>query len=241
MKKIGIMIICLGVSLGAYAEEITKDLKHFNKIIASPRVHLVLRKGDQESIRLEYNNVSKNKINIEVDGRTLHIYLDHARKIERLEDTRGRARWMYEGVTITAYVTYKALEYLEIRGDQSLICYDEIESEEFRLKAYGENEITLASLKTDYFKASLFGENELNIQSGKALEQKYKLYGENKIDTRAMKSAFASTSIFGEGDLKINSTEELRVDAFGEPKIYVRGGGHVNKRLVFGKAYIRKD
>jgi hypothetical protein len=223
------------------AQDIQKELKHFNKIIASPRIHLVLKKGDKESVRVEYRNVAKEKINIEVNGKTLAIYLDNARKLERLKDNDyGRSSWMYEGVVVTAYVTYTDLEALEIRGNQDITCHDPIEAEEFRLKAYGENVITLASLKTDFFKASMFGENELRIKDGKVVEQKYKLYGENKIDTREMKSAFTSTSIFGEGNLKVTSTEQMRVDAFGEPTIYVKGGGNVRKRLVFGKTYIRE-
>jgi hypothetical protein len=242
MKKFLLPLVLLVVSSMAFSQEIQKDLKHFNKIIASPRINLILKKGEKESVRLVYNNVSENKINIEVQGKTLAIYLDNARKIEKLKDNDfDRARWMYEGVTVTAFVTYTELESLEIRGNQELTCNDVIEAEEFRLKAYGENDITLASLKTDFFKASLYGENELKIKKGRVVEQKYKLYGENKIDTREMKSAFTSTSIFGEGNVRVNSTEKIRVDAFGEPTIYVRGGAQVNKRLVFGKTYIRED
>jgi hypothetical protein len=241
MKELLITALLLS-SLSAYSQELQKELKHFNKIVASPRIHLVLNKGDKESIRLEYRNVSKEKINIEVNGKTLAIYLDNARKLEKLKDNDyGKAIWMYEGASVTAYVTFTELEGIEIRGSQEVTCPDAIEAEEFRLKAYGENNITLAGLKTDFFKVSLFGENELRIKNGRVIEQKYKLYGENKIDTREMKSAFTSTSIFGEGNVKVSSTEQIRVDAFGEPTIYVRGGGQVNKRLVFGKTYIRED
>jgi hypothetical protein len=127
---------------------------------------------------------------------------------------------------------------LEIRGNQELTCLDPIESEEFVLRAYGQNEITLHSIKTEYFKAKLYGENDLHVKHGRVIEQKYLLYGENKIDTRDLKSDYIVTSIFGEGSLKIHSSEEVRVDAFGEPSIYVDGGAHVNKRLVFGKASI---
>lgn len=245
MKKSILIAFSLLLTAGAFAQEIQKELKSFSRIIASPRVNLILKKGDSESIRLVYNDVAKSKINIEVSNHTLHIYLDNARKVEKMDpysdDGRGPRKNMYDGVSITAYVTYKYIEGLEIRGNQELTCYDPIESDEFRLKAYGENEITLASLKTDFFKATLYGTNELKIRNGKVVEQKYKLYGENKIDTRALKSAYASTSIFGEGQLRITSTEEVRVDAFGEPDIYVNGGAHVNKRLVFGRTYIHHD
>jgi hypothetical protein len=242
MKKFTILLF-LAVSAAASGQEIQKDLKHFSRIIASPRINVILKKGDQESIRLVYDDVSKNKINIEVKGRTLQIFLDDARKVEKTvrEDGHHSRHGIYEGVSVTAYVTYTTLDYLEIRGTQELTCYDPIVSDEFSLKAYGENDITLASLKTGYFKASLYGENKLKIKTGKVIEQKYRLFGQNKIDTHDMRSEFTSTSIFGEGELKINTTEELRVNAFGEPNIYVDGGAQVNKRLVFGRTAIHQN
>jgi hypothetical protein len=247
MKRFTLLFLFVSLTLAAQAqEEIQKDLKPFTRIIASPRVNLILKKGNSESIRLVYHDVSRSKINIEVHRKTLHIYLDHARKVEQTaaytdNHHYNSRRSIYDGVSITAYVTYKDIESLEIRGNQALTCDDALESDEFRLKAYGENEITLASLKTDYFKASLYGQNILKIRKGKVVEQKYKLYGENRIDTRDMRSAFASASIFGEGNVRINTSEEVRLDAFGEPSIYVNGGAHVNKRLVFGKTEIHQD
>ncbi|MFZ6012811.1 MAG: GIN domain-containing protein [Bacteroidota bacterium] len=241
MRKLFFLILFACISGMMQAQQINKDLKPFNRIVASPRVHVILQKGDRESIKLVYHDVRESKINIDVNRKTLYIYLDKARKVERhvtYDDRYGSRHGMYDGVSITAYITYKELRSLEIRGNQELTCRDAIESEQFILKAYGENEITLASLKTEYFKASLYGENKLRIQNGKVIEQKYKLYGENRIDTQGLKSAYTTTSIFGEGDLKINSSEEVRVNAFGEPAIYVAGGGQVNKRLIFGKASI---
>jgi hypothetical protein len=245
MNRFFLLLLLTCFTLGAQAqEEIKKDLKPFHRIVASPRVNLILKKGDSESIRLVYHGVSRSKINIEVHRKTLNIYLDNARKVEQMAsytDNYNSRKSIYAGASITAYVTYKDIESLEIRGNQELTCEDALESEEFRLKAYGENEITLASLKTDYFKASLYGQNILKIHKGRVVEQKYKLYGENKIDTRDMRSAFASASIFGEGNVRINTSEEVRVDAFGEPSIYVNGGAHVNKRLVIGRTEIHED
>ena len=243
MKKLNLFILSIFLLSSVYAQEIRKDLKSFSRVIASPRVNVILTKGDRESIRLVYNNVSEEKINIEVRHRTLMIYLDNARKVEKMSpyyESRHSRRSMYHDAELTAYVTYKDLESLEIRGNQELTCNDPIDTEAFRLKAYGENEITFASLRTDFFKASLYGQNILKVKKGKVVEQKYKLYGENRIDTREMKSAFASASIFGEGDVKITTTEEVRLNAFGEPSIHVNGGAHVNKRLIFGRTAVHQ-
>ena len=241
MKKLSLLVTLICLAATCFAQEIQKDLPHFTRIVASPRVNVILNKGDKESVKLVYHDVTSDKINIEVSGRTLRIYLDNARKVERMkprEHRYGSRESLYEGASVTAYVTYKDLQMLEIRGNQELTCHDPIEAEGFTLRAYGENEITLSSLKTEYFKAKLYGQNDLRIKKGKVIEQKYLLYGENKIDARDVKSDYTVTSIFGEGSLKVNSSEEIRVDAFGEPMIFVDGGAHVNKRLVFGKATI---
>jgi hypothetical protein len=244
MRKLSLLLVLTTATFLGYAQEIKKDLKPFSKIIASPRINLILEKGDKENIRLVYDDVSKSDINIVVKGKTLHIYLEDAKKVEktvRHHHENGSARHgIYEGVSITAYVTYRELELLEVRGGQEVTCKDAIDTDRFILRAYGETNITLASLKTEYFKASLYGQNNLKIKKGKVLEQKYRLFGENKIDTQEMRSEYTSTSIFGEGKLNINTTEEIRVNAFGEPRIYVNGGGHVNRRLIFGRAKITK-
>lgn len=165
------------------------------------------------------------------------------RKFERrtpsgTDDTRRKS--MYSGAIVTAYVTYRELDLLEIRGEQELTCNDPIDSEQFTLRAYGENEVTLSSLRTDFFKAKLYGENRLSIRKGKATEQQYSLYGENRIDTRALRSKYTSANTFGENSLKVSCREEMRIHAFGEPEIRVDGGAQISSRVVIGNASIER-
>lgn len=239
LKITTLLFVCLAAS--SFGQEIEKILKPFNGIVASPRINVILEKGNQESVRVIYNNVDPEKINIAVTGKTLRIYLDQARKVERpkrRQHFNDNRETMYEGVSVTAYVTYRDLETIEIRGRQDLTCKDLLEAETFTLRAYGENGIHFSSLRTGFFKAKLYGQNDLQIDKGRTLEQKFLLYGENKIDTKGMRSDYIITSIFGEGSLRIHSAEEVRIDAFGGPRIYVDGGANINRRLVIGKANI---
>src|SRR5690606_40577082 len=66
---------------------------------------------------------------------------------------------------LTAYVTYRALEEVEIRGNQELSCLDPIRSRRFALRAYGENDITFASLNTEYFVTRRSEEHTSELQS----------------------------------------------------------------------------
>lgn len=218
-------------------------VKPFKKIIASPRVNLILEKGDKESVRILYNRIPKNKVNVVVKGNKLRIYLDHARLVEKQVRTYNNGNrethGMYAGYSITAYVTYKELKSIEIRGEEELRCDSEISANKFKLKAYGESEIRLASLQARKFKVSLYGENNLRIQSGETTRQVYRLFGENKIDTHGMKSEVASTRIYGEGTISVNASDKVRVNAFGEPEIRVEGTSYISRGIILGRADIR--
>ena len=243
MKTITLIFLVTCLTLLASGQEIEKSVRHFRRVVASPRVNVILKKGAQESVRLAYRNVGPEKINITVTGKTLRIYLEDAKKVEKTRPQNSRNRQeksLYEEAWVTAYVTYKELEMVEIRGNQELFCEDHIESDAFTLRAYGENDIRMSSLKTSFFKAKLYGENSLRINNGRTLEQKYVSHGENRVDTQGMRSDYIITTIFGEGYLKINSAEEVRIDAFGEPEIYIDGGAHINRRLVIGKVHIQR-
>lgn len=241
LQKCFLLAIAGLTSVISYGQEIAHDLKSFNKIVASPRINLILEHGEQESIRLVYTDITPDKINIEVKGSTLRIYLDDARVVEKTRRIYPRERRnIYQGVSITAYVTYRELKHLEIRGQQELTCKDPLSARKFVLKAYGENEIRLASIKTDYLKTSLYGDNDLKIKGGRAEYQKYKLFGENKIDSRELKSFSATTTIFGESKIKLTTQDELKVTAFGESKVSYNGDAHVNRGLIFGRTEITK-
>jgi hypothetical protein len=236
------VIFVLGLSVStSLSQEISKDLKSFNKIIVSPRINLILEQGEQETIRLTHSNVDVDKINIKVQGNTLRIYLDDAKVTEKMYRTASNGkRGIYHDASLTAYVTYKDLEHLEIRGNQELTCNGPLKAERFTLKAYGENDINLSSLKTEYLRTSLYGDNDLKIKTGKAEYQKYKLFGDNKIDTQDLKSFSTTTTIFGESKIKLNSQDNLKVNAFGESQVSYNGNASVSKGLIFGKAQITK-
>ena len=237
-----LVIVSLGLAIQfAQAQEITRDLKSFNKIIVSPKINLILEQGETENIRLTYSNVDADKINIKVQGNTLRVYLDEAKVAEKTYRTDGnQKRSIYHDAAVTAYVTYKELEHLEIRGNQELTCNGPLKAERFTLKAYGENDINLSSLKTEYLRTSLYGDNDLKIKTGKAEYQKYRLFGENKIDTQDLKSFSATTTIFGESKIKLNTQDNLKVNAFGESQVSYNGNASVNRGLIFGKAQITK-
>lgn len=241
--KSSIIIALVFVSSLASAQSEDKPLAPFDRIVASQFVNVVLEKGDTESIRLVYSGVDPNVVNVTVKRKKLRIYLDDAKFIGKqdkyYENGNKYTRSKYGRNSVTAYVTYKSLRGLELRGEEGLVCNGDITADKFKLKVYGESDVSLKSLQANRFKASIFGNNEIEIKSGTAGHQLYRLFGENKINTLNLQSNTTASRIYGEGRLTVNANDELKITAFGEPEIRLSGPAHINKNLILGNADIK--
>jgi len=226
-----------------FAQSEEKPLDSFDRIVASQYVNVILEKGEKESIKLVYSDVDPEVVNVKVRRKKLHIYLDDAKLVGKQDkyyyNGNKYTRSRYNGSSITAYITYKELRGLEIRGEEELVCNGAINADKFKLKVYGESEVTLSSLQTNRFKASIFGTNKIEIKAGAAGHQLYRLFGENKIDTQNLSSNTAASRIYGEGRLTLNANDELKITAFGEPEIRLSGPAHINKNIILGRADIK--
>ena len=113
-------------SCPASAQEISKPLKEFSKIQVSPFISLVLEEGDTEHIRIEFAGIEPEKINYSVRGKKLRIYLDEAKYTGKTEEVFTDGHWqqvqVYRNVKVTAYVSYKSLKTLQIRGEEQVSC-----------------------------------------------------------------------------------------------------------------------
>lgn len=245
MKKLILFAMAVFTGLSAFGQGKERPLDPFSKIVVSPKIKLVISKGEKESIRVTASNVDASQLNIEVKGQKLHIYLDEARYIEKRhrmwEDGYSWKKSMYRDVSVTAYVTYRELKGIEMRGEETLTCEDTLRSKKFKLITYGRTEARFAGIKTGKFKAVMYGENSLKIESGVTGHQKYALYGENMVETRGVDSKTAATTIYGEGRVAMHVTDEVRLNAFGEPVVSVEGSAHLSKGLVIGRVGIRME
>ncbi|QHT70643.1 DUF2807 domain-containing protein [Rhodocytophaga rosea] len=247
MKKIIpsllVILFAVGCLSMSKAQTLTKSLPAFEKVIVSPLINLVLEQGEQESIRLEYEGVAEDKINYNVEGKTLKLYLDGA-KLRVKNQRYDKDGWTYnkadyENVHITAYVTYRKLEVLQVRGEETTICKSALIQPAFKLKVFGESKVTLIALETNRLKVSLYGQNQIKIQSGSSDHQRYWVYGENKIDSEKLVGKKTTTTSFGESTLYVHASQQLLVTALGESDIVHRGGAQVSRKIVLGSNTIR--
>ena len=244
MKALPTLLALFLVINVALAQDIEKTLRPFNKIVASHKVNLVLIPGDKESIRITYHGVNPKNIIIDQSGRKVHVYLKDAKIFdigERRHNDPFNRRERYPFASVTAYVTFKDLRLIETRGDGEVYCDGRIESKSLKIRAYGDTDVRLAYIDARKLKARLYGENTLKILDGGAGHLSYKLYGENILDSRGLESVTASTTIYGDGRVSLHTSEEVRLNSFGDPSVFVSGSPYISKGIVIGHTDIRRN
>lgn len=215
-----------------------ESVKPFDQLVVSPYIDLVLTKGPSETVRLEAENVPLEKVKVKVTGKTLRIYLDQAKMVPKQKKYVGNGykyrTSIYEGAKVKAFVTYRDLKKLEIRGEQDVLVKDPLQQSKFKLKLFGASQVDMAGLQVKRLKAVLYGENDLYIKSGQIDTQIYRSYGENIVNAQQIKGKVARTRLYGESALKLHVTESLKVSALGESEVEYSGNPQLNKGLIIG-------
>ncbi|MBX2817421.1 MAG: DUF2807 domain-containing protein [Saprospiraceae bacterium] len=242
--RICALILFLPLMTSAQDYTKTQDLRSFDRLVVSPRIDLILSPGDEESIRVEFDNIDEHELEVEQRNNTLYIYLRDARHLERQYKRKGRGysyrTGVYEGGKATAYVSYVDLKKLVVKGEQDVVVEGSVFANRFRLKMYGEPDVRFHELYSEKLHTTAYGECDLEIKSGHVEKQKCVLYGESQLDTEHMKTDRVKVTSFGDNSVSVDA-DRMSVTAFGEME--VRHVGRLYPRgLVIGeKHYHRID
>lgn len=233
----------LGLQIG-FAQSKSTKVDPFDKVIVSPHIQVTFQQGDSESVTIESNTVSDDKINIEISGKTLRIYLDGAKEVTKSEKTNKdgneRRESIYKGTVIKATVTYVNLVELSLRGEEKFVCKSTLTGDRFILKIFGESRVILDNVALGSFLATIYGESYLEVKAGTIDWQKVTAYGESKVNTLGVKSKSAKITAFGEGNYRLTVTEDLKITAYGEAKVAYQGNPVVKKGIIIGEATIQQ-
>ncbi len=240
----GYLNILLIFAFKAAFAQTTTPVDHFNKVIVSPNIEVSFIEGNEEKVIIEKSTVSQDKINIQVNGKTLRIYLDDAKEVVKSEKSyengyKGK-RPVYTETVLTATVMYKTLEELSIRGEETIVCKSVLKGDKFRLKIYGESQVLLNDVSLDELKTTIYGESSLVIRSGTVKEQKYTVYGESKINSLGINGNTTRITVYGESDFKLNVSDEIKLTAFGEAVVNYKGNPTISKGINIGEVKINK-
>ncbi|WP_350292588.1 head GIN domain-containing protein [uncultured Croceitalea sp.] len=239
-----VILIAVFASEKSLAQVKTYETNHFNKIIVSPHIAVNFVEGDSETVVVNSSTEPMEKLNVEVVGKTLRIYLDDAKMVTKQEkvknDTWKGKKDIYKGTVIKATVTYKTLDELSLRGEEKFVCESPLNGKDFRLKLYGESQVYLNEVDLENLHTTIYGESYLELKAGSLNYQKITAYGETTINSLDVKTSKAKITAYGEGSYRLQVSERLKVTAFGEATIAYKGSPEVNKGIIIGEATIQK-
>jgi len=240
---LSISIVAIFMSKITFAQT-TTVVKHFNSVIVSPHIEVTFYEGNEEKVVIESSSEPLEKLNIEVNNKTLRIYLDGAKEITKSKNVYGNANKerhpLYTGTVVKATVTYKTMNKLSIRGEETQICKSLLKGDKFRLKIYGESHVFLNEVNLRQLHATIYGESELKIESGSIADQLYTVYGASKINSLPIAGNTSRITAYGESDFQMNVSDVIKITALGEATLAYKGNPKINKGLHLGELQINK-
>lgn len=244
MRKIKFFIsaLLLIVSYSMFGQATT--VAHFEKIIVSPYIQVTFVEGDMEEVNIENCAVDKNKLHMEVNCKMLWVYLDGAKQIPKNETTYNNGYKekysIYKGTVVTTIITYKILNELSIRGEETQLFKSPLSANKFNLKIYCESKVTFNEVNFGELYTKLYGESTLEIKAGTIKEQHYTSYGDSKISTIAVNGRTGYIVSYGEADFTLNASDKIKMTAFGESKLHYKGDPEIVKVIHIGTMLIDK-
>ena len=244
MRRFKTLLPVLFSLIAVAASAQTKMTSPFNKIIVSPYIQVTLVQGDQESVTVNDIHVETGKLHIEVNDKTLRIYLEGAKDFPHNEKDYSNGyketHSLYRNTSVVATITYKTLKALSLRGEEDQLCKSPIEGDKFILKIYGESNVTFNEMNLEQLSATLYGESTLEIKAGTVKDQKYTCYGESKVNSLAINNSTSRVTAYGRADFKLNVADRIKITSYGEAQLHYKGNPAIDRGLHFGDMVIDK-
>ncbi|MDC8004707.1 DUF2807 domain-containing protein [Aureisphaera galaxeae] len=236
-------VILMLMAFGIMTAQETVAVDSFEKVIISPHVAVTFEEGKSEAVVIESCNVDKDKVNIEVKGKTLRIYLDGAKEVTKSEEVviNGERirKPLYKGTVLTVSVSYKNLQDISIRGEEEINFTSAFNQNDLDLKIFGESWVYFDSLKLNKINISIHGESYLEFKSGSIDEQKITAYGESRVNAVGIDNDKTKLTAYGESDIQLNVSELLKVTAYGDANVRYSGNAKLKKGLTIGDVSIQ--
>jgi hypothetical protein len=226
------------------AQKIIKLDSDFDKIIVSPHIEAVFKKGNELSIDIVDINVPIEKFNYELYKGTLQVYLEGAKTYTKnkkivIRNTERNVP-LYKGRIAKVIITYTDVKIFSLRGEEKISFQTPLIQKECTLRIYGKSEVMINTLEVDRLDVSIYGDSLLNMETGSIKKQKITAYGASKVMASDVISEETKLTAYGDGIFKVNASEKIKVSSYGEATVLYKGDAVLKKGIVIGESTIRK-
>jgi hypothetical protein len=244
LKLIILFASFLFVNSSLIAQKTIKFKQLFDKIIVSPHIEAIFKKGNEPSIVIEDINVPIEKFKYELDKGTLQVYLEGAKTYTKNKKivTRNSERNVprYRGRVAKVIITYADVEIFSLRGEEKITFQTPLVQKECKLRIYGKSEVTINAIEVDKLNVSIYGDGFLNMKKGSIKKQKITAYGASKVMASRVLSKETTIKAYGDGFFKLNVSKKIKVTSYGEATVLYKGNAQLKKGIVIGESTIRK-
>jgi len=215
----------------------------FHKVIISPYIQATFVEGDKESVTINGIIVDSSKLHVEVNRGTLRLYLDGTKDIPHnhdYTDDKQHSHPSYPKHAVIATITYRKLDALSLRGEETYLCESPLSSNKFHLYVYGEGRVIFTEVRFQKLYTKIYGESSLDIRSGVVSKQYYTCYGEGKVNTTAISGPQAKITAYGEAEFKLNVSDRIKITAIGQARLRYMGNPDIVKGINIGGVDVQK-
>jgi hypothetical protein len=244
LKLIIFFTSLLFVNSSLNAQSKIKLKQPFDKIIVSPHIEAVFKKGSEPSIEIVDINVPVEKFKYELHKGILQIFLEGAKtytknKKEVVRNSKRKVP-LYRGRVVKVIITYVDVKIFSLRGEEKIIFQTPLVQKECILRIYGKSEVTINSIEVDKLNVSIYGDSFLIMEKGSIKKQKITAYGASKVMASGVTSNETKITAYGDGIFKFNVLEKIKVISYGEATVLYKGNAKLKKGIVIGASTIRK-
>ena len=244
LKIIPFLIAILFINSSLNAQKTITLKESFDKVIVSPHIETIFKKGNEASIVIEDINVPMEKFQYEIQKGTLQVYLEGAKTYTKNKKIVTKNVKMsvplYKNRVVKLVITYTNVDVFSLRGEEKITFQTPIKQEECTLRIYGKSEVTISDIDTDRLYVSIYGDSFLNIEKGKMNKQKITAYGASKVMANDAVSDETKITAYGDGTFQFNVSEKIKVSSYGEATVLYKGDATLKKGIVIGESTIRK-
>ncbi|PQJ82184.1 head GIN domain-containing protein [Polaribacter glomeratus] len=243
-KLIILLTSLLFINSKINAQKAIKLDANFDKVIVSPHIEAIFKKGNEASIVIEDINVPIEKFTYELENGTLQVYLEGAKTYTKNKKIVTRNTEMkvplYNGRVAKLIITYIDVNTFSLRGEEKITFQTPIIQQECKLLIYGKSEVTINSIEVNQLTVAIYGESYLKIDSGKVKKQKITAYGASKVMASNLITEETKLTAYGDGTFKLNVSNKFKVTAYGEATVLYKGDATLKKGIVIGESTIKK-
>ncbi|MFP4042036.1 MAG: head GIN domain-containing protein [Bacteroidales bacterium] len=203
---------------GSLAQE-KRDVSDFSKVSISIAAKVHLSQGDKESLTLEGDEETLEKIETTISDNTLKIKYKKPLFFGRNKD-------------VTIHITAKQIEEINLAGSSELKAETNISSPRMRFVISGSGKINIDDLSTEDIEAVISGSGNIMVDGKSQIKStQLSISGSGDYIAQDLKSENLEAKISGSGKCKIFATENLKVHVSGSGKVYYNGKPVVNAKI----------